>query len=42
MNISLMEPIGVPEEMIDSLAERLKKEGHVLRYNKLTASPCFL
>ena len=26
MNISLMEPIGVPEEMIDSLAERLKKE----------------
>lgn len=25
MNISLLEPIGVPEEMIESLAEGLKK-----------------
>ena len=32
MNISLLEPIGVPREMIDSLAERLKKEGHVFTY----------
>lgn len=32
MNISLLEPIGVPEEMIESLAEGLKKEGHVFTY----------
>ncbi len=32
MNISLLEPIGVPEEMINSLAEGLRKEGHVFTY----------
>ena len=32
MNISLLEPIGVPEEMIESLAEGLKKQGHVFTY----------
>lgn len=32
MNISLLEPIGVPKEMIDSLAEGLKKQGHVFTY----------
>ena len=32
MNISLLEPIGVPEEMINSLAEGLRKEGHIFTY----------
>ena len=32
MNISLLEPIGVPEEMINRLAEGLRKEGHVFTY----------
>ncbi len=30
MNISLLEPIGVPEEMIESLAEGLKNKGTCL------------
>lgn len=32
MNISLLEPIGVPEEMIEDLAAGLKKEGHIFTY----------
>ncbi len=37
MNISLLEPIGVPVEMIEEFEKSLKKEGHVFTYyNKKT------
>jgi D-3-phosphoglycerate dehydrogenase len=32
MNISLLEPIGVPVEMIEEFEKSLKKEGHVFTY----------
>ena len=32
MNISLLEPLGVPEEMIDELAKPIKEKGHNFTY----------
>ncbi len=32
MNISLLEPLGVPKEMIDELAKGLKEQGHSFTY----------
>ena len=32
MNISLLEPIGVSEAMIEQLARRFKDEGHCFTY----------
>ena len=32
MNIALLEPIGVPAEMIEELAKRLKEQGHSFTY----------
>ena len=32
MKISLLEPLGIPEERVEELAENLKKEGHTFTY----------